>query len=326
MEAVSGGHILEFPATVVDSPEPLAALARQCYPDMAVEVEANADGWRVHLRSLAAFATVYDRDLTGVLAEIGVAIDGAMTWRRHGSVGPTTWLEALNPAWGLEGWSRWLEAGGTGRPLIVHIDPHDDLAVPSLVCEGEKHRFRGLIDDTVVDLRRPGTVAHAVECALIGMSSYVVPLLRAVPSDIVHLVPAASGQPELSPQPVRFKVGAMPWAADPNVKVLARTPDDDGDCTYRKTTDLSAVAATHQAGQPVFVDIDLAYFDLLPERRRASFTHAAPAGDVVDALAPLLPMVAVVTIACSPGFCRSRRWRPLLGVLRPGLGCRSDPA
>jgi hypothetical protein len=322
MEAGAGEHVIELSRDVADGPEPLAALARECYPDMAVSVEEHGSVWRIRLASLTRFAAAYDGELGAVLAEMGTNFDEVMAWHRAESVGRAIWLEAMNQSWALVGWSRWLERGGAARPLIVHIDAHDDLGVPSLVCDPEPGRFVALMDDETIDLERSHTVERAVECGLIGLGSFITPLLRALPADIVHLAPPVSGDAtgDGEPRPAeRFTVEGAPWWADPDVARLRLRHDDDGACSYAQIADPAAIAAAARPGQPVLVDIDLNYFEMVPDRRRAPATASASVTEIVAGLQPLAPAIAAVTIAYSPGFCPARRWPRLLGPLRAGL-------
>src|SRR5207237_59071 len=71
MEAVAGRHVVALARDVADEPAPLVALARACYPDMAVSVEPSATHWRLCLEPLAPVAAAYDRELSAVLATLG---------------------------------------------------------------------------------------------------------------------------------------------------------------------------------------------------------------------------------------------------------------
>lgn len=317
METVARNHTIEISRAVADQPEPLADLARQCYADMAVTVEDAASVWRIRLASLAPMAAAYDRDLGAVLAEMGIGLDEIANWRRLHRADSIIWLESLTSAWALVAWSHWLSAGRTGRPLIVQIGGRGSLKVPALVCGPEPGAFVGLMDDAPLRLDQPDTVASAVERGLVGASSFITPFLRACPTDIVHIVsdPLAAG-----PEPACFTVAAAPWTPDPTVDCLELRPDESGTSSYRQVTDPTEVAAFYTPDQPVFVHVDLSFFDLLPERRRSRACHSlASAAELVGHLAPLAGAIACVTIAYAPGLCPASRWDELAAELRTAL-------
>jgi len=320
MKAMSRSHIVEIDRGVVDRPEPLAALARQCYSDMAITVEDAASVWRIRLTPLAPIAAAYDRELGAVLAEDGIGLNGIMGWHRWRRCGRAIWLESLANAWALAGWSHWLSAGRAARPLIILVGGRGSLKVPALVCEPELRAFRGLIDDEFLHLDDPDTVAVAVERGLVGPSSFVTPFLRACPADIVHVVSdtqAADGH-----GPARFTVAAAPWPPDATVSCLALSQDDEGTCSWRQITEPTMLTAFRDRDQPVFVHIDLSFFDMVPERRRPSYLIASlprPVAQFVEHLAPFSGTIAAVTIAYAPGLCPSRRWAELVGELRATL-------
>jgi hypothetical protein len=307
-------YTVEIARAVADQPEPLAALARHCYSDMAVSVEEAGSVWRVRMTPVAPIAVAYDRDLRAVLGELGVGLDGIMGWHRIDRAGRALWLESLASAWALVAWSRLLadgalEEGGT-RPLIIQVGGRGSLKVPPLVCGADPRSFVGLMDDEPMDFDRPDTVASAVERGLLGGSSFMTPFLRACPADIVHI--AHHGQE----QPFRFAVLATPWAADPTVSCLALVPGGDGSCSYRPLPDASPLARDHR---PVLLHVDLSWFDQLTERRPDHAVATRSIAHLVEQVAPLAGMIACVTVSYAPGLCPSRRWRALAGELRGAL-------
>ncbi len=95
---------------------------------------------------------------------------------------------SLSDAWTLLSASRWL-AGQVALPAhltIIHLDDHDDLMCPRLDAHGD--RFTDLLTGRPVDLRDPSSVEAAISSGAIGMGSFLVPLLHALPFiDIRHL-------------------------------------------------------------------------------------------------------------------------------------------
>jgi hypothetical protein len=317
MEAVGRRRVLSFRRHVADEAAPLAALARRCYPEMAVRVEAAPTTWRVHLAPLAPLAVVHDPGLTAALARLGIDLSDMMGWHRDERIGRAAWLVSLNHAWALVAWAKWLAGGSANRPLLVHVGVRDDLGVPLLACQPEPSQFTGLMEDLTIDLAVPATVALAVEAGVVGSGSYVAPFLRARPADIVHLAPAGSETPPCAM--ARFTAEAAAAVSDPGVERLVLRPDDQGPCRLERTVSPNGVAAAHRDGQPVLLDIDLGYFELVATRQRARALAGAPVPEFLGALAPLLPAVVVVTVSLSPGTCPAARWRALLDELRLGL-------
>jgi hypothetical protein len=310
-------YTVEIARDVTDQPEPLAALARHCYSDMAVSVEEAGSVWRIRMTPVAPIAVAYDRDLRSVLGELGIGLDGIMGWHRVDRAGRALWLDSLASAWALVAWSHLLADGelveGGSRPLIVQVGGHGRLKVPPLVCGLDPQSFVGLMDDGPIDLGRPDTVAAAVERGLLGGSSFLAPFLRACPADIVHITD--HGQE----QPVRFAVSATPWSADPTVSCLALTPGGNGgdeSCSYRRLSDSAPLASDHR---PVLLHVDLSWFDQLAERRPGPAVPARSVADLVEQVAPLAETIACVTVSYAPGLCPSRRWRALAGELRGAL-------
>jgi hypothetical protein len=93
----------------------------------------------------------------------------------------------------------------------------------------------------------------------------------------------------------------------------------DGSCSYRQTGDPAALGDGWRSGQPVLLDIDLGYFDLVPKRRRGPLAMPCSITELVDGLRPLAPWIAAVTIAYAPGSCPAERWAPLTIELRAAL-------
>jgi hypothetical protein len=232
-------------------------------------------------------------------------------------VGGRLWLESMNHAWALLAWAEWFTATGTARPMIVRV-AGPDLGVPALVCLSDPASFVGLMEDTVMDLRRPDTVAAAIAGGLVGTDSFLTPLLRARPADIVHLMaePAAEDS-----EPLHFDVAAATPSDDRPPGHLVWRPDERGACRYHRVTSPSAMAELHRGDQPVLLDVDLSYFDLVQRRRRGFPEGARPASveQVVRGVSPMAGSIAVVTVSLSAGLCPAARWDEILDELRLGL-------
>lgn len=316
MEAVAGARTLTLPGRLADRGEPLAALARECYPDMAVSVERGPEEWLVHLAPVGELTRAYDPGIAAVLAASDLDLGDLMSWHRLGTVGRAVWLEAMYHSWALLAWSQWLRSAGHVRPLVLHVAPNHDLAAPALLCADGPASFVGIMEDLAVELTEPATVRTAVERGLVGVGSYIAPLLRALPGDVVHLAPA--GSPDVGPAARRrFTVDAGPDRSHPR---LAIRDVPDGPCSYRQTSDPASLADGWDPAQPVLLDIDLGYFDLVPKRRRQPLGAPRSVSELIAGVRPMAAAIAAVTVAYAPGSCPSARWATLTEELRATLG------
>lgn len=315
MEAVAGARTLTLPGRLSDRAEPLAALARECYPDMAVLVEGGPEGWLVRLAPVSELTRVYDTGIAAVLAESDIDGGDLMWWHRLGTVGRAVWLEAMYHSWALVAWSQWLRSAGDARPLVLHVARNHDLVAPALLCADGPASFIGIMEDLAIELTDPATVRTAVERGLIGVGSYITPLLRALPGDVVHLAPATSA--DVGPAARRrFAVDAGRQPSHPRLVVRDLA---DGPCSYRQTGDPASLAADWDPTQPVLLDIDLGYFDLVPKRRREPFGAPCSVAELIAGVRPMAAAIVAVTVAYSPGSCPSVRWATLADELRAAL-------
>jgi hypothetical protein len=315
MEAVAGARTLTLPGRLSHRAEPLAALARECYPDMAVLVEEGPEGWLIRLAPVGELTRASDPGIAAVLAASHVDGRDLMGWHRFGIVGRALWLEAMYHSWALVAWSQWLPSAGDVRPLILHVARNDDLVAPALLCADGPASFVAIMEDLTVELADPATVRTAVERGLIGVGSYIVPLLRALPGDVVHLTPATAA--DVGPAARRrFAVEAGPLPSHPRLVVRDLA---DGPCSYRQTSDPAALADDWDHTQPVLLDIDLGYFDLVPKRRREPFGAPCSVSELIAGIRPMAAAIVAVTVAYSPGSCPSARWAALVHELRATL-------
>lgn len=309
MEALAGPRTITLPAGVSARPEPLAALARRCYPDMAVTVNACDKGWAVTVAPLGELVRAADPDLGESLAEMGLSSADIMSWHRLTRIGPALWLEAMCRSWALLAFAHALTQT-PARPLIIHVARHEDLATPTLARRDDA--LTAILEPQSVDVRDPASIRAAILRGLIGVDAYLTPLLATRPADIVHLAPAGG---DLPAAPRRFDVRLAPDGA-PSELLLA--PAATGASSYRATADSLALAEGFTGG-PVLLDIDLAFFDLLPRRRRGPPDTPASIDALIEGLRPLAGAITAVAIAYSPGACPSARWPHLGEALRPKL-------
>jgi hypothetical protein len=313
MEAVTRARTLSLPRNVSERAEPLAALARRCYPDMAVCVEEDTTGWLIRIAPVGELTQTHDSGIAAALAAAGISFDGMMGWHILVNAGPLVWLESMYHSWALLAWSHWWRAHGDVRPWLVRVAPNDDLGVPALLSCDTASALLATMEDVTVELGDQTSVRRAIESGLIGVGSYIVPWLRARPGDMVHLAP---GGPADAGSVSRFGIDAETPDAASRLMMRERA---DGPCTYRRTGNPATLADGWRAGQPVLLDIDLGYFDLVPKRRREPLARSCAIDELVDGLRPLAGWVSGVTIAYAPGSCPAERWAPLSSGLRAAL-------
>jgi hypothetical protein len=315
MEAVAGTRTITLPGHLSGRAEPLAALARECYPDMAVLVDRSREDWLVRLAPVGELTRVWDPGISAVLAASNVVGSDLMSWHRLYSVGRTVWLEAMYHSWALVAWSKWLQFAGDVRPLILHVARTHDLGAPALLCGASPTLLLGIMEDLEIELIDPATVRNAVKQGFIGVGSYMTPLLRAMPGDLVHLAPANRANMDPTHR-LRFDVDASPWHAYPRLEIRGVAT---GSCSYRQIGDPALLVDEWTPTQPVLLDIDLAYFDVVPKRRREPLGASCSVSELIEGVQPMAAAIAAVTVSYSPGACPSAKWATLAAELRAAL-------
>ncbi|WP_175152619.1 hypothetical protein [Paraburkholderia ultramafica] len=280
---------------------------------MAIAVEDDAANWLVHVTPAGELTRARDRGIAAALAMTGIGFDDMMTWHRTAAVGPVVWLESMYHSWALLAWSHSLRDHADARPWLVHVAPNDDLGVPAVLGCNAPGSLLAIMEDLTIELGNPRSVGRAIEHGLIGVGSYIVPWLHAQPADVVHLVPDALAPAQ---NVCRFCIESEA-PNEPSRLVMSKRVD--GACSYQRTDDPAALACGWTAGQPVLLDIDLAYFALMRNGQRKAPAQPCLISQLVDGLRPLVPWIATVTIAYAPGSCPAERWAPLAAQLREAL-------
>ncbi|HEV2891155.1 MAG TPA: GNAT family N-acetyltransferase [Frankiaceae bacterium] len=249
---------------------------------------------------------------------------------------------SLSDAWSAFAWSTFLsrDASDETTPLtVLHVDDHQDLMSPRLVCDDGG--LRDLITGGVVAVDRPATVRAAIESGAIGMGSFIVPFLTArAPVHLRH-VRMPSGR-EHSPGSYRMVLVdepdslIAPGSARPAVSLRdsgARRSQSGTDVgTYRLQESLDGWVDDLPDGQ-VLLHIDCDYFnnryDCDSDWRSHDRTHDPDARAVAQhvdelcaVLQPVMPRVADITVALSPGFFPAELWQPTVETLVGQLGGR----
>ena len=313
METLAGARTLSLPRAVSEQAQPLEALARRCYPDMAVCVEADATAWLVRIAPVGELTRAYDSGIAAALAATGIGFDDMMGWHHVVDLGSVVWLESMYHSWALLAWSHRWRTHSDDRPWLVHVAPNDDLGVPALLSDEAASSLLAIMEDRSVDLGDQTSVRSAIEDGLIGVGSYIVPWLHARPGEVIHLAPDAA---TVGGSAFRFGIEAETPGV---VSRLVMRERADGPCSYRRTGNSASLAEGWTPGRPVLLDIDLGYFDLVPKKRRQALASRCSIAELTDGLRPLAPWITAVTIAYAPGSCPAERWAPLAAELREAL-------
>lgn len=260
-------------------------------------------------------------------------------WRRFRQAGPRVLSVSMDHSWALPAWARARHDGGP--PLtVVHLDRHSDCGAPLLLTDGSGALLDCLTGAPVRPHDPPGLEA-AVESGAIGIGGFLAPAIAAgLVREVVHVFPARTPLPE--PRGHALAVGAGdPHPRRPDLRWLAVGRDGDPAGPARVAARIPVLAA-HAAELPrglvgpLVLDLDLDYasnrlrgepdWEDTPGPELTEAELAADLRRVLDALAA--DRIACVSVATSPRFCPSERWRPFLetvsGVLAERLGVSLD--
>lgn len=254
-----------------------------------------------------------------------IGMDDVANYRVIESFGNRRMLSALNHGWALLAWSEWLanRTPGSPRPLLIHVDSHDDLERPSLMCSADPCVYAAPLGPERLDLRLPSSIAPFLLRGFLGIGSFMVPFLHALEEcDIVHIFPSAkypSGMrlAQLRPFCERFlHFGGVCWR--PGVQVVDAEPTEmTTGLRYFLTDDLSILQRLQPCG-PVLLDVDMDYFCNRFDDASTSDSDPHPSLNQVQERINeleahlrqgcLAPSVEVVTLALSPGFYPASYW------------------
>lgn len=313
-----------LPRRLLPTQEDASHLLQRVFPDMDHRVDAGAEGWACCVKPGWRWMVIHDPELeTHVQAWSGLNLEDAFAWHALDFFGGTLWLESFSHAWALLAWSHWLHAGPhTELPLIVHVDAHDDLGASALLEAGMPYRFAALLDETEMDLCEPDTVVRFLQRGLIGMGNYPIPFLRAVNGcDWVHVTPhgSVSFTRQFFIRAIPVGGGYSQLAVSPVEDEWTHVDDIATHFSYLRTTELASIDLPGPRSRPIFLDVDLDAFAMLPSRTGGMEVQAvsdlAQALDAVDLVGAaflatgLAGRVAAVTIAYSPSFFPAA-WMP----------------
>jgi hypothetical protein len=267
------------------------------------------------------------RSMFGVVPEEMHSHRDLETW-----CGQVLRMRSFSHTWALLAWSLWLSEGRVGeRPLVIHLDHHDDLGAPPLVCTGDPGTFRTPIGGRTVSVADPATVEAAILAGFVGIGTFVVPFLHTIGGfDLLSIFPAFPGLPGGASSAVALtRKPLVSRAARGERPALGATDSHTPAGTYTTSQDLGLIERLEATG-PVLLDVDMDYFC-----NRLDTEHGPPASrgpglseicaeidELCAALrsnSPLARRVEVVSIALSPGFFPSEYWPDALPRLERGL-------
>ncbi|MEU6904373.1 hypothetical protein ABZ935_03290 [Streptomyces coeruleorubidus] len=306
----------------------------------------TAREWFFRLAAYLTPGATRDPDLSRVASEVfGCATPQIPKWcileEREDS---PVFACSFNHSWALWAWSKWLakrnnaDQLGNRRPMIVHLDSHDDLAAPPLRFTARRSQFEAAFDGLIVDLKRPASISAAIDLGLVGIGSFIVPFLHGLTGfEFVHLCMDTSDQTQSQ--------GSLSLGSRESGEVMKR-PElliADGSPgrkqggrelgTYKFGPDFSILGILEPAG-PVLLDIDMDFFcnrydDSMEGRNRCVTDNCHTRESICDLIDELgfhlrsnrglCNQVEVVTIALSPGFFPSEFSKVTLAYLRDTL-------
>lgn len=286
-------------------------------------VEAG-DGWELELDWADQAAMYVDPD-----------IQSGLDWwtEKYGALSvatiPTTFsqqrgfLLAVEDAWTLYGWSRWLQTAGEDPQVltILHLDDHTDFMSPRVIAAGSK--WSDAITGLDVNVRNPESVASAIRSGAIGIGSFIAPLAHALPRlDVRHLCARQYARDGMAPACL-LPVLAQDTLLVPGGSRIALKHESSattGGHRYHATDDL-AVWLTELPPGPVLLHIDMDYFNCRydgdsdwaakPHRHDPPLDQAlARIDEVFAALHATKTMGRIedVVVALSPGFFPAELW------------------
>lgn len=251
-------------------------------------------------------------------------------------------LLAFDDSWTATGWSTWwsIERGADRAidVVILHADDHKDVTTPFLMPDGDA--WIDLLTGDPVSLRNPRSVADAVVSGAIGIGTFVAPWLHTWRRIELRHLRAGAQSERAALVPTRARVEPLAAvSADAESSEIWRpaiemTSAGVADASlYIGTDDLQVWTADIPADAAVLLHIDLDYFNDRygggrPSGRRepTAFESLTRIREMSAALAAagVPSRIEHTAICCSPGFCPSECWEPLLWHLRDALtriGC-----
>jgi hypothetical protein len=204
---------------------------------------------------------------------------------------------------------------------VVHLDRHTDCGAPLLLVDG-----RGALQDCLTGAPvRPedqGGLEAAVASGAVGIGGFVAPAVAmGLVRELVHVFPSRTPLPERRPRELAVGPG-VPHPRRPDLRWLAASlgggPAPASQRVPYTAGHVDSLPA--RLAGPLALDLDLDYasnrhrgepdWEDAPGPELSDAELAADLHRVLEALDPA--QIACVTVAASPRYCPSERWRPLL--------------
>jgi hypothetical protein len=313
------------------------------FDDLLASVKTVPDGWEIDLNWPTRADYYVDPNLEQGLKwwRAGTEIRDIPSQVYHSDHG----LIALRDSWTLYSWSKWLterhERGlATHNVVILHVDDHNDLMTPRLTSRDGI--WRDTIFSEIFDLYEPNTVQLAILRGVIGVGSFISPIIHTVPYlQMRHLSQSAPADNiEDDYLLVRQTV------ADQLLDVIGRRPsigifhngkllEDKLQANiagpYRLTHRLDYWLADLPVA-PILLHIDMDYFNnryngnsdwsKQSSRHDPDFAQILrKIDDLFDALseAQVVSRIENVTVALSPGFFPAELWEVSIAQIKMRL-------
>lgn len=252
---------------------------------------------------------------------------------RLGDDGPL-YSVALDHSWALWAWSRWLRESrhrDRGRPLLIHIDFHDDLSSPPIGRTDHPGVFVPPFGRHPVVIEDPESVHRAIARGFLGIGGFIIPFLSATGAcDMMHLRSAGVHDPRVERVGIKITSRAREYLGrsvqQPEATRVAASAHS-GALISLLSTDVPEALLDVRANGAVLLDIDLDYFCNRLDRGDAANAGASEK-DVIRQVSALMNLVGqcefaerieVVTVAMSPGFFPSEYWKTSLATLEGSL-------
>jgi hypothetical protein len=239
---------------------------------------------------------------------------------------------SLSDAWTALSWSRWLARAGTSRrPVILHVDDHNDLMSPRLGQEpgGTLH---DLFTGKPVGLNKPVSVTAAINSGAIGMGSFLAPFVHEIrPLQIRHLRFPSGRQPEAGTYWIRATQEPDDLIESSNLRpavaMSEQRPRETISATeYVLNEDLGTWLDDLPDDAPLLLHIDCDYFnnrfDGDSDWRTHTRRHDPPATAVTAAVSDLCEALNTagrhfddVAVALSPSFFPAEMWSATIDTL-----------
>ncbi len=241
-------------------------------------------------------------------------------------------LLALNDCWSLLSWSlqlsEWQQQGKqTHKINLIHLDSHTDMSSPRLGLNKDGS-WQDLLTGKLFNVNDPSSVTQAMMSGAIGIGSFISPLLAGnIDIDLYHLSPAQHFRYE----PDQYSLTLDFERSDPLFPSAIRSKlvvdHNISNSSYTLTDDLAAICRTIDHRYPVFLHIDLDYFnnrfDGRPDWQGQLSRHdpsieliLAQVDSVFSQLHENNIKLIDICVGVSPGFFPAEYWQTTLKHLR----------